>query len=205
MGPPPIPIRAVWPGSWAASQGQCHHPVCGSLLHSTWHIAHSWHITYPLAYYSLTNCTDCTYVRSAFCSRTWNGWAGWLNGWLGWLALLCLDPHTSFGQGPPVSRGAVSPGEARQAQLLQHLPREIDGLESTRSTADPSTHSGLSDVSFRRTTPSRAMPSLPANHSRQRMEDAPSGTNPTLAIQQPLAQPGSQPQLIKQVPSGSQM
>lgn len=88
--------------------------------------------------------------------------------------------------------------------MLQHLPREIDGLESTRSTADPSTHSGLSDVSFRRTTPSRAMPSSPANHNRQRMEDAPSGTNPTPALQQPLAQPASQPQLIKQVPSGSQ-
>lgn len=68
-----IPIRAVRPGSWAAFQGQCHHPVTHIQTHTharthTCVMMHSTQSTYPLTYH-WAGCRTCR-------SRTWT--AGWM-------------------------------------------------------------------------------------------------------------------------------
>lgn len=103
------------------------------------------------------------------------------------------------------SAGAPSARVKRdKAQLLQHLPREIDGLESTRSTADPIDTFRIIRCVIQEdyTIESHALPPSqpqPPAHGRRSEWNEPNARPPTTT--RPAS---SQPQLIKQVPSGSQ-
>lgn len=197
MGPPPFPFeqcdRAHGPPPKA-------NVTILSVAHlHTKHMAHSWHITYPLAYYSLTNCTDC---RSVVPFVPGPGTAGLAE----WLAGLACTPLSRSRTLHPVrtllSAGAPSARVKRDRHSRYSIYLEIDGLESTRSTADSIDTFRIircviqEDYTIESHAPPPSQPQPPA-HGRRSEWNEPNARPPTTT--RPAS---SQPQLIKQVPSG---